>query len=280
DLLQDVIDVDRAPLDAAGRIDAVFAELELDDRVRRVSDRAVLLDLQVLEGVDQAALHVSRPRRPHRGVDEAFPSAHRVEEIFRRVETALVRRFHEALRLRAEVALLEMWEGAVPVAAAQALPADRLLPDRSGHLGEIEHRPASAGSSHDHRAVLDPQVLARDLAGLVPRAAEDLHRFDLERLFEGPTGHLLELAPLVRLHEALDLLDRGPEDVRDLLLRFLGDVLVVDSGREAADHDGPDRHLRGSVDELRRGIRAVVPGRLVPNLALEGADRVLVDRAG
>src|SRR5207245_6363350 len=103
------------------------------------------------------------------------------EEIFRRVETALVRRLHEAFCLRAEVALLEMWEGAVPVAAAQALPADRLLPARSGHLGELEHRPASAGSSHDHRAVLDHQVLARGLVGLVLRAAVGLHRLDIER---------------------------------------------------------------------------------------------------
>src|SRR2546425_310971 len=173
-----------------------------------------------------------------------------------------------------------MWEGAVPVAAAQALPADRLLPDRSGHLGEIEHRPASAGSSHDHRAVLDPQVLARDLAGLVPRAAEDLHRFDLERLFEGPTGHLLELAPLVRLHEVLYLLDRGLEDVRNLLLRFFRDVLVVDARREASDHDRADGHLRRPIDELPRGVRPVVPSQLVQDLALERADRVLVDRTG
>src|SRR6059036_2491744 len=217
---------------------------------------------------------------PDRGVHEAFPSAHRVEEVFRRVETALVRRLHEALRLRAEIALLEMRERAVPVAAAQALPADRLLPDRSGHLGEIEHRPPSAGSGHDHRAVLDAQVLARDLAGLVSRAAEDLHRLDLERLLEGPTGHLLELAPFVRLHEVLHLLDRGPEDVRNLLLRFFRDVLVVDAGREASDHDRADGHRRRPSDEVPRGVRPVVPSQLVQDLALERADRVLVDRTG
>src|SRR3989441_1335156 len=171
-------------------------------------------------------------------------------------------------------------DGSTPSSPTKAPPAARLLADRSGHLGEVQHRAASPGSSHDHRAVLDAEVLARDLAGLVPRAAEDLHRFDLERLFEGPTGHLLELAPLVRLHEVLDLLDRGLEDVRDLLLRLLRDVLVVDARREAADHDRADRHLRGSVDELPRGVRAVVPGQLVHDLALEGADRVLVDRAG
>src|SRR2546427_3433183 len=48
-----------------------------------------------------------RSRRPDRGIDEAFASAHRVEEVFRRMEAALVRRLHEALRLRAEVVVQE-----------------------------------------------------------------------------------------------------------------------------------------------------------------------------
>src|SRR5207247_1774195 len=90
DLLQDVVDVDRASLDAAGGIHAVLPELELDDRVRRVPDGPVLLHLEVLQGVDQTALHVPRPRGTDGGIDEAFASAHRVEEVLRRMEPALV----------------------------------------------------------------------------------------------------------------------------------------------------------------------------------------------
>jgi len=65
-------------------------------------------------------------------------------------------------------------------------------------------------------------MLPRDLAGLVSRPSQDLHRLDLERLLEGPPGHLLELAALVRLHETFHFLDRGLEDVRNLLLRSSG----------------------------------------------------------
>src|SRR5947209_3733683 len=278
DLLQDVVNVNRAALDAAGRIHAVLAELELDDRVRRVPDRPVFLDFEVFEGVDQPALHVPRPRRPDGRVDEPFPTSHRVEEVLRRVEAALVRRLDESFRLRAEVALPEVRQRAVPVAAAQPLATDRLLSNRPRHLGEVQHGTAGPGPRHDHRAVLDPQMLSRDLSRLVPRASEDLHRFDLERLLEGPSRHLLKLPALVRLHEALDLLDRHLEDVRDLFLGLLGDVFIVNAGREAPDHDRADRHLRGLVDELPRGVRAVVPRELVHDLALERADRVLVDR--
>src|SRR5207247_35076 len=99
DLLKDVVDVDRSTLHASGRIHAVLTELKLDDRVRRIPDRPVFFHLEILEGVDQAALHVSRPRRAHGRVDEAFAPAHRVEEVFRRMEAALIRRFHEAFRL-------------------------------------------------------------------------------------------------------------------------------------------------------------------------------------
>src|SRR5438445_13165435 len=95
-----------------------------------------------LQGVDQTALHVPRPRRTDGGIDEAFASAHRVEEVLRRMEPALVRRLDETFRLRPEVTLLEVRQRPVPVAAAQALATDRLLPDRSGHLGKIQHRAA------------------------------------------------------------------------------------------------------------------------------------------
>src|SRR5207245_5995654 len=145
DLLQDVVDVNRAALDAAGRIDAVLAELELDDRVRRVPDRPVFLDFEVFEGVDQPALHVPRAGRPDGRVDEPFPTSHRVEEVLRRVEAALVRRFDESFRLRAEVALPEVRQGAVPVAATQALATDRLLSNRPRHLREVQHAAASPG---------------------------------------------------------------------------------------------------------------------------------------
>src|SRR2546430_810463 len=111
------------------------------------------------------------------------------------------------------------------------------------------------------------------------RATEDLHRLDLEGLLEGSAGHLFQLSALVRVHEAFDLLDRGPEGVRDLLLRLLGDVLVIDARRETADHDRADRHLRPLVDEDPCGVRSIIPRELVEDLAFEGADPVLVDRA-
>src|SRR3989304_3311622 len=99
-------------------------------------------------------------------------------------------------------------------------------------------------------------------------------------LLEGPAGHLPELAPLVRLDEPLDLLDSGFQHIRDLLLCLLGDVLVVDSRREATDHDCADGELRRLVDELPSIVRPVVPGDLVEDLSLERAHRVLVDRPG
>src|SRR5207249_2683797 len=92
---------------------------------------------------------------------------------------------------------------------------------------------------------------------------------------ERSAGHLFQLSALVRVYEAFDLLDRGPEGVRDLLLRLLGDVLVIDARRETADHDRADRHLRPLVDEDPCGVRSVIPRELVEDFSFEGADPVL-----
>src|SRR6185295_1471959 len=97
DLADDVIHVDRLPLDRAHRVDAVLAELELHDRARGVAHRAVVHDLHVFERVDQPALHVAGAARAHGRVDKSLAPTHRVEEVLGRGEPGLVRRFHEAL---------------------------------------------------------------------------------------------------------------------------------------------------------------------------------------
>ncbi len=106
--MEDVIDVDSPALHAPRGIYAVFPEPELDDRVRCVPDGPVFLDLQVLESVDESALHIPGPGRPNGGVHEAFATSHRMEEVLGGVEAGLVGRLHESLRLGAQVAFLEV----------------------------------------------------------------------------------------------------------------------------------------------------------------------------
>src|SRR5438046_4492306 len=100
-----------------------------------------------------------------------------------------------------------MRERPVPVSAAQPFPADGLLPDGARHLGQVQHGASSTGPGHDHSAVLDPEVLPRDLAGEVSRATEDLHRLDLEGRLERTAGHSSQLSALVRDYAACDRLE-------------------------------------------------------------------------
>ena len=61
-------------------IQSIAAIDELDDLVGAVPNGVVILLDQVLEGLDQASLHVPRFCRLYCRVDKTFPTSHRVEK--------------------------------------------------------------------------------------------------------------------------------------------------------------------------------------------------------
>src|SRR5581483_2938253 len=276
DVLDGLVHVDRLAAQGARGVHAVLAVDELDDGARGVAHGAVILDLQVLQRVDQAALHVAGPARAHGGVHEAFAATHGVEEELQGREAALVRVLHEALGLGAQVAHREVGERAAMIAARDALAAHGLLAHAAGHLGEVEHGAAGAGLGHDDRAVLQAEVRAGDLAGFVTRLSKLLHDLELQRLLQVAAGKLLEDALVVGVDELVDGGAGVLDHLVDLGLRFGGDVLVVDAGAEALDHDAADGELRHVVDEAARAVGPVAADDLVEDLALEGADGLLV----
>ena len=129
----------------ARRVDAVLAVLVLDDRAGGVAYRPVLVDVEVLEGVDQPALHVAGPARPHGRVDQTLPPSHGVEEVFRRRQAALVVRGDESAGVGAQVAAAIVRQRPVEESPHEALAPDGLPPNGAGHLRQVEHRPARAG---------------------------------------------------------------------------------------------------------------------------------------
>src|SRR5579871_2317251 len=280
DMGQDLVQRDGGALERAGRVDPVLAVLVLDDGARGVPDRAVLGDLQVLEGVDQPALHVPGPARPDRRVDETLAPSHGVEEVLRRREPALVRRRDEPAGVGPQVAPAEVRQGAAEVAAQEALAPDRLLAHGARHLRQVEHGAPGPGLRQDHGRVLETEVAARDVTGGVPCLAELAADHHLEGLLDGAAGHLLELALRVLLDELGDLLPGLAEGAVDLALRLLGDVLVVDAGREALHLDGGDREAAHLVEELPGAGHAAVPGDGVQDRPLLEGDGLGVDGAG
>ena len=89
-LVDDAVNVHGVAADAAGGVYSVLAEPELDQRGGGVAHGPVLHHLQVLQRVDEAALHVTRTGGSHGRVHQSLPAAHRVEEVLRGGHAGLV----------------------------------------------------------------------------------------------------------------------------------------------------------------------------------------------
>ena len=236
--------------------------------------------MEVLEGVDQPALHVAGPARPHGRVDQTLPPSHGVEEVFRRRQAALVVRGDESAGVGAQVAAAIVRQRPVEESPHEALAPDGLLPDGAGHLRQVEHRPARAGPGENDSRVLETELTAGDLPRVVAGAAQLAPDQHFEGFLEGPAGLLVELALAVLLNELVDLGARGRQHVVDLLAGVLGHILVVDAGGEAPEVDRGDREAARLIEELPRPAHAVVAGDGVQQGALLERDGLLVDRAG
>ena len=118
----------------------VLAVGELDDVAERVADRAVVLDHDVLERLDEPTLDVARLGRLNRRVDQTLATGHGVEEELLRREPAQVRVLHEAARLGRIVVLGEVRQRAVLEAERDPLALDRLLTDTGRHLRDVDER--------------------------------------------------------------------------------------------------------------------------------------------
>ena len=103
-------------------IHAVLAVEELEHLPLRVAHCAVVLDRDVLHGLDEPALDVTRLRSLHSSVDQTLATAHGVKEELLRGEPTQVRVLDKAARLGTVVVLGEVRQRAVEEAVWDALP--------------------------------------------------------------------------------------------------------------------------------------------------------------
>ena len=191
---------------ALARVDAVLAVPELYDVADAVAHRAVVLDAQVLEGVDEAALHVAALLSAYSRVDQTLAATHAVEEVLQRREPVAVAVVDEAPRLRRRVPVLEVGQCAVLVAPHDALATDRLLSYAAHHLADVEAAAPRAAPGHDDARVAHTEPLLDGFTRLVTGLGELIHDLDLEGLLHRLAWEALELAGLGLVYEVLDAL--------------------------------------------------------------------------
>src|SRR5438034_11683168 len=92
---------------ALGYVDPVLNIPHLDDVPSRVSDRRVILDSEMLESVDETALHVPTLLSPHCSIDQPLSSTHCVEEELYRVQSIPITVIDKAPRRSSHVSRFE-----------------------------------------------------------------------------------------------------------------------------------------------------------------------------
>src|SRR5438132_8775419 len=129
---------------ALGDVDPVLPIPYLDYVSPRVSDRRVVLDSEMLESVDETALHVPALLSPHCSIDQSLSSSHCVEEELYRFQSIPIAVVDEAARGSSHVSRFEEAESSSSV-AHQPLPSpNRQLSHVLSHLPNVDSRPSCA----------------------------------------------------------------------------------------------------------------------------------------
>src|SRR2546428_10556252 len=164
---------------ALSDVDSILPVPDLDYIAPGVSHCRVILDSEVFESVEEAALHLSALLGPHSGIDEPLSSSHCVEEELYRIQSISVTVIDETPRRSSHVSRLEEAEGSSSVSPQDSLPANRLLANIGGHLSNIEGRASGASSRHYVSAIVHLEVLVCVFSRDVACSQELVHNLDL-----------------------------------------------------------------------------------------------------
>src|SRR4030042_3734689 len=121
-----------------GRVYAIFAVLELDYVSSRIPHRAIVLQPNVFQRVDQSSLHVATLLSAPGSVPESFPATHGVEEELDNVKPPLIRRIDKSPCFGPLIPSLEVWKGSVNIASQDSLSTNSLLSHTSANLAYVE----------------------------------------------------------------------------------------------------------------------------------------------
>ena len=198
-LLGQVDVADLVLLDVLGRERVLSVQL-LQQVVLAVSDRAVVLDHDVLQRLHQLTLDVARSGGLDCRVRQALTASHRVEEELVRLESLVERAEHEPSGFWRVVVLAEVRERSPGKSKRTPSSIDVLVAQTKHDLGQVGLRSFTLGGDH----LVDAVEIGRDLLG-----------YDL----------LHGRQPVVEVH--VDVVLEGIEDLLAPLMQVLADDLLL-----------------------------------------------------
>src|SRR2546427_13092455 len=164
---------------ALSDVDPVLTIPHLDYVSSRVSDRRVILDSEMLESVDETALHVPALLSPHCSIDQPLSSTHCVEEELYRFQSIPIAVIDEASWCSSHVSRFEEAESSSSVSPQDPLSTNRLLTHVCSHLLYVERGASCARPRHYYSTIGHLGVLVFVLSRDIPSSRVLVHDVDV-----------------------------------------------------------------------------------------------------
>lgn len=129
-----------------GAVHAILAIDELDEITEGMSDGPIIADLNILQGLHETTLDVTRFGSLDSSVDETLATSHGVKELLG-CKPPQIRILDKAPCLKTEVVLREMRKRTMAEAERYTSPLHTLLPHANRDLGDVDERTLRSGDS-------------------------------------------------------------------------------------------------------------------------------------
>lgn len=195
-------------------VEAVLAVGELDNGLVAVADGVVVVDVEVLEGLHEAALHVACLGCLDCRVDKTLAAAHSVEEELVGREAVVEAVLDKAFSRGVLGVDGEVGESPADEAVGDARATDDLLADAGDHLADVDGGALGAAAGHDEGTVVVVELVEAHLALIVAHLGELACDLVLQGLVQAEAGARDQLPCLGRHDEVVAvahaLLDEPP----------------------------------------------------------------------
>ena len=120
------------------RVDSIFAIVELDDIVVCITNGSVMLDREILHGLNELTLNITCIGCLYSGINQTLTTRHGVKEELLRSQTTNEGGLNESTSLRTIIVFLVMRQGTIRKSIRNTLTLNRRLSQTRHHLSYVQ----------------------------------------------------------------------------------------------------------------------------------------------
>ena len=202
-----------------GRLNPVLTLGNLHDRSTDRTNRAILRNMNILHGLDETTLNVTRIRSLDGRINETLTTCLRVEEELRRHQSTHEAILNESTALQTIIELGEVRKRTLLKRLLNATTLNQLLTEQSHHLLHVQATTLGTGLDHLHNAIVLRKLRIHILGNLIGHRLHQRIHLILKFLAVRTTRVIAELTGMNTLQKLVDLATRFRNGFVDELIR-------------------------------------------------------------